>query len=175
MFVRRRGSHIFYTIGSQMAVNLSALRAGCPLHPGRFLVLISVRGWVDPGAVVRLEGLGQLKSPMTSTPLSSVLLGKATLAQLVKQFPAFYRTRNFIRKCLSLNIFTITFKLCIKVHLFGSEGRLEFYDIFEGRDIVFLGQWMVMLPVKKNLLLCNSVHSRFINVGLREIRQIALI
>jgi hypothetical protein len=55
MFVRRRGSHIFETIGSQMAVRLSAPRAGRPLPLGRFLVLISVRGWVDPRAIVRLE------------------------------------------------------------------------------------------------------------------------
>jgi hypothetical protein len=39
--------HIFQTIGSQMAVRLSALRTGRhwpPPPPGRFLVLISVRG-----------------------------------------------------------------------------------------------------------------------------------
>jgi hypothetical protein len=34
--------------------------------PGRFMVLISVRGSVDLGAIDRLEGLGQLKNPMTS-------------------------------------------------------------------------------------------------------------
>jgi hypothetical protein len=45
---------------------MSALRAGRPLTPGRFLVLISVRGWVDPRDIVRLEGLGKLKNPMTS-------------------------------------------------------------------------------------------------------------
>jgi hypothetical protein len=32
--VSRRGFHIFWTIGSQMAVRLSAVRAGHPLRPG---------------------------------------------------------------------------------------------------------------------------------------------
>jgi hypothetical protein len=37
----RRGAHIFYTVDWQMAVRLSALRAGRPLLPTSFLVLIS--------------------------------------------------------------------------------------------------------------------------------------
>jgi hypothetical protein len=44
-----------------MAVRLSALSACRPLPPGRFPVLISVRGWVDPRAILQLEGLGKLK------------------------------------------------------------------------------------------------------------------
>jgi hypothetical protein len=44
-----------------MAIRLSAPSAGRPLPPGRVLVLVSVRGWVDPVATVQLEGLGQLK------------------------------------------------------------------------------------------------------------------
>jgi hypothetical protein len=48
-----------------MAVRLSALRAGRPLPLRKIPVLISVRGWFDPRAIVRLEGLGQLKIPIT--------------------------------------------------------------------------------------------------------------
>jgi hypothetical protein len=48
-----------------MAVRLSALSSSHPLAPGRFLVLIYVRGCVDPRAIVWLEGLGQLKNPKT--------------------------------------------------------------------------------------------------------------
>jgi hypothetical protein len=44
-----------------MAARLSALYAGHFLPPGRFLVLISVRGCVEPRAIVQLEGLGKLK------------------------------------------------------------------------------------------------------------------
>jgi hypothetical protein len=49
-----------------MAARLSALRAGRFLPPGRFLVLISVGGWVDPRVIVRLEGLGKLKKSTSS-------------------------------------------------------------------------------------------------------------
>jgi hypothetical protein len=55
-----------------MTVRLSALRAGSPLPPGRFLVLISVRGCVDPRAIVQLEGLGRLKILMTSSGIETV-------------------------------------------------------------------------------------------------------
>jgi hypothetical protein len=49
-----------------MAVRLSALRAGRPLPPGRFLLLISVRGSVELRAIVRHEGLGKLKISASS-------------------------------------------------------------------------------------------------------------
>jgi hypothetical protein len=44
-----------------MAVRMSALRTGSPLPPGRFLVVASVRGLVDPRTTVRLKWLGQLE------------------------------------------------------------------------------------------------------------------
>jgi hypothetical protein len=45
-----------------MTVRLSALRAGRPLSPRKIPgIFISVRGCVDPRAIVRLEELGKLK------------------------------------------------------------------------------------------------------------------
>jgi hypothetical protein len=35
--------------------------------PGRFLVFVSIRGWVDPRVIMRLEGLGKLKNAITSS------------------------------------------------------------------------------------------------------------
>jgi hypothetical protein len=57
-----------------MAVRLLALCAGRPpFTPARFLVLISVRGCVDPRTTTRLEELGQLKTPMTSSGIEPAI------------------------------------------------------------------------------------------------------
>jgi hypothetical protein len=70
-----------------MEVRLSALRAGRPLPPGRFLILISVRGRVDLRAIVLLEGLGKLENPMTSSgtePATFRLVEADVIARIIE-------------------------------------------------------------------------------------------
>jgi hypothetical protein len=52
-----------------MVVRLSALYTGSALTSpkGRFLILISVRGGVNPKAIARLDGLGKLKKKYSMT------------------------------------------------------------------------------------------------------------
>jgi hypothetical protein len=79
-----------------MAMRLSALRAGRPLPPGRFLVLISVRGRFDPRAIVRLEGLNQLKNSMTSRELNLPACSIVPQPTKIPRAPYTYLTLGFI-------------------------------------------------------------------------------
>jgi hypothetical protein len=81
-----------------MVVRFSALRAGRLLHPGRFLVLTSVRGWVHPRTIVRLEGLGQLKNPVTSSGNEPATFRLVTYCpnQLRYRVPPFISLRHIL-------------------------------------------------------------------------------
>jgi hypothetical protein len=55
--------HTSYTIDPKIATRFSTLYIGHSLLPGRFQILISVRGSVYSGAMVLLEVVGTLKIP----------------------------------------------------------------------------------------------------------------
>jgi hypothetical protein len=104
--VRGRGSHIFQTIGSKMAVRLSALCAGRPLHPGRFLVLISVKGWVDPQAYSAAERIRSIEksndliaNQTRDHPASSIVPQPTTLPRAPMRLSA---QRISIKFCISV-------------------------------------------------------------------------
>jgi hypothetical protein len=85
-----------------MAVKLSALCAGRPLPPGRFLVPISVIGWVDPRAKMRLEGLVQSESYVTIDGQSAGLsFNKAPIWGLR---PDFYYCQLWVCWCGALSL-----------------------------------------------------------------------
>jgi hypothetical protein len=99
-----------------MAVRLSALCTSCPLPPGRFLVSIFVRGGVDP----KLDGLGQLKNPMTSSGIEPATFW--LVAYLLNQLCYRVNQNDLCIFCLSVSAVSQSHPACFDFSILTPSG-----------------------------------------------------
>jgi hypothetical protein len=86
-------------------VRLSAIRTGRLYPQEEFLVLICVRGWVDPRDTMRPEGISHWKVPVTPSwikPTTFQFVAQC-LNQLHHRIPLIFLTMETINTCTHVN------------------------------------------------------------------------
>jgi hypothetical protein len=134
-----------------MALRLSALRSDGLYASGRFLILISVRGWVGSRAILRLEGLGKLKKFTSWGPEHAT---SRLVAQCLTNYATVY--------CDILISFLLVF-LLIRVTI-----KLRWCRIFISKSMKYSVQLWKLFPKKKVRILAKLwvTHLRY-NLGAR--------
>jgi hypothetical protein len=140
-----------------MAVRLSALRACRHLPPGKFLVLISVKGWVDPRTIVRLEGLGKLKKKKKKIHLIGTRTRNFPACSIVPQ-PT---TGHFL---LSRLVIFLSFRMAThncNIQLMGnsdSNYEIWFYEIYAVTQVFATAVTACMFKYKTNIHITIIIH-----------------
>jgi hypothetical protein len=144
-----------------LVVRLSNLPAGRLLPPGRFLVLISVRGWVDPRAIVRLEGLGQLKKS-TSSWLESVTFRLIAVPQLPTVCTLIHISKT-INYALKIYFFLTNYLNFLKLLII----------VFELISVCKLKNWQNLFVISSTQILFNQ-NMNLLPVSISRLFQIIL-